>query len=384
MLLDGEQQPTPTERASPDFQIPGVELAARPCDRAGVDQVFLELRQGFLRSLSLVPPVGHVQAPEPGSGPRATPPPRCQAAPDPARKAGHWLHEMEEHDDEPQHDERPTSLPRARDELRPPRTDRGLRDRQRDGDEQRRPEDDRGAPTDAQDERPRQEADHQIPFRREGQGPPRTSGLVERLERCGAPDSLVDPSTEGRQIGGDAFSIDASEPAQLPDRTVSGRPLPFQEGLGLSVTDLLLPKLPEGSAAVMPYYGGRRVPDDPAPVADPPAHVDVVARAPEPRVESADRLERVFPERHVAPRDVLRDGVGNQDRVRAARGVRDGIRPPTIVRGREVRSSDSDGLAFHERERQKSQPMDFRIGIVVDERDDLSGRGADSDVAPGA
>src|SRR2546422_576309 len=150
---------------------------------------------------------------------------------------------------------------------RPPRTDRGLRDRQRDGDEQRRPEDDRGAPTDAQDERRRQEADHQIPFRREGQGPPRTSGLVERLERCGAPDSLVDPSTEGRQIGGDAFSIDASEPAQLPDRTVSGRPLAFQDGLGLSVTDLLLPKLPEGSAAVVPYYRGPGGPQEPAPVA---------------------------------------------------------------------------------------------------------------------
>src|SRR5256712_4229888 len=252
-----------------------------------------------------------MQAPEPGTGPRATPPPRCQAAPDPARKAGHWLHEMEEHDDEPQHDERPTSLPRARDELRPPRTDRGLRDQQCDGDEQRRPEDDRGAPTDAQDERPRQEADHQIPFRREGQGPPRTSGVVERLEPCGGPDSLVDPSTEGRQIGGDAFSIDASEPAQLPDRTDAGRPLAFQEGLGLSVTDLLLPKLPEGSAAVGPYDGGRRRTTDPAPVGGPPAPVDVGARAFEPPAGSADRLERVLPERHVAPRDVLRDGVGN-------------------------------------------------------------------------
>src|SRR5207249_466244 len=143
MLLDGKQEPTPAERASPDFQIPRVELAARPCDCAGVDQVGLEFPQRFLGSLSLVPPVGHVQTSELGSGPRAPPPPRREAALDPARKAGHRLHEMEDHDDEPQPDERPVSLPPARGELRPARADRGLCERQRNGDEQGRSEDDR-------------------------------------------------------------------------------------------------------------------------------------------------------------------------------------------------------------------------------------------------
>src|SRR5438093_7703110 len=111
MLLDGKQEPTPAERASPDFQIPGVELAARPCDRAGVDQVGLEFPQRFLGSLSLVPPVSHVQTPEPGPGPWAPPPPRREAALDPARKAGHRLQEREEQDDEPQRDERPVARP---------------------------------------------------------------------------------------------------------------------------------------------------------------------------------------------------------------------------------------------------------------------------------
>src|SRR5438876_6761384 len=346
MLLDGKQEPTPAERASPDFQIPGVELAARPCDRARVDQVGLEFPQRFLGSLSLVPPVGHVQTPELGSGPRAPPPPRREAALDPARKAGHRLQEMEDHDDEPQPDERPVSLPPARGELRPARADRGLCERQRNGDEQGRSEDDRGAPTQAQEECPRQERDHQVPLGSEGQGPPGAPRLVEGLERRGAPDSLVDASPERRQIRGYALSVDSSEPGQLADRTVSRRPLAFQERLGLSVSDLLPPKPPEGSAAVVPYDGARGVPDDPAPVAEPPAHVDVIARAPEPRVESADRFERVFPERHVAPGDVLRDGVGNQDRVWPARGVGNGIRPPTVVRGGGVGPSTPTGFAF--------------------------------------
>src|SRR5947208_16773726 len=120
MLLDGKQEPTPAERASPDFQIPRVELAARPCDCAGVDQVGLEFPQRFLGSLSLVPPVGHVQTPELGSGPRAPPPPRRDAPLAPARKAGHRMPEMEDHDDEPQPDERPVSPTPARGEPRPP------------------------------------------------------------------------------------------------------------------------------------------------------------------------------------------------------------------------------------------------------------------------
>src|SRR5438093_11659308 len=98
MLLDGKQEPTPAERASPDFQIPGIELAARPCDRARVDQVGLESPQRFLGSLSLVPPVGHVQTSEPASGPRAPPPPRAEAALDPARTPVHRLHAAEDHD----------------------------------------------------------------------------------------------------------------------------------------------------------------------------------------------------------------------------------------------------------------------------------------------
>src|SRR5207247_9089955 len=102
--------------------------------------------------------------------------------------------------------------------------------------------------------------------------------------------SLVDASPERRQIRGYALSVDSSEPGQLADRTVSRRPLAFQERLGLSVSDLLPPKPPEGSAAVVPYDGARRGPDDAAPVAEPPAHVDVIARAPGPRAQPGDRF----------------------------------------------------------------------------------------------
>src|SRR5207245_11635177 len=296
--------------------------------------------------LPLVPPVRHVQAPEPGSGLRAAPPPGREPTPDPARQAGERLHEMEEQDNNPEPDDRPPPLRIHRDEVRPPGADRGVRDRQGNGDDQRRPEDDRRAPTEAQGECPRQEADHQVPLGSKGQGPTRTSGLVEGLERRGAPDPLVDAPADRRQIAADPLSVDSSEPAQLPHPTVSARPLPFEEGLGFPVPDLLSPELANGFAAVVPDDRGRRVPDETSAVPEPPAHIDIVAGGSEDPVESTDRLERVLTERHVASGDVLRDGVGEEDGVLTDGSVSDSGVDPTVFLMLDVLSSLSDVLLF--------------------------------------
>src|SRR5207245_905151 len=84
------------------------------------------------------------------------------------------------------------------------------------------------------------------------------------------------PATKRRELERDALAVEASAPAQLPDRIVSSRPLVFQQGLGLPVADLLLPELPDRLAAVMPDDGGRRVADESPAVPEPPAHIDVV------------------------------------------------------------------------------------------------------------
>ena len=384
MLLDREQQPAPAQRAAANLQVPRVELPARSHDRAGVKELRLKLRQRFLRRFPLVPPVRHLHAPEPRSGLRASSPPRGQATPHPPGKASHRLHEMQKQDDEPQTDERPRSVSFHRDELGMAGADRGLRDWNRDGHEQRRSDDDRGTPTEAQEEHPREKGDRQVPLRGESQGPARIAGSVEGLERRGAPDALVHATAHRREIERDAFAVEASAPAQLPDRTVSGRPLVFQQGLGLPVADLLLPELSDRFPAVMPDDGGRRVPDESPAVAEPPAHIDVVAGGSEYPVETADRFECLLPERHVASRDVLRDRVGQQDRIRTAGRVRDGIRDPTVVRRREIRSPHADVLPFHEREREESQPVNLRVRVVIDERDDLPGGDLGAEVARGA
>src|SRR3989475_10520889 len=134
----------------------------------------------------------------------------------------------------------------------------------------------------------------------------------------------------------------------------------------------------------MPDDGGRRVADESPAVAEPPAYVDVIAGGSEHRVESADRLERVLPERHVASRDVLRDGGGEPERVWPAGAVRAGVRDPTVVRRWEVRSAHADVLPLHEREGEKSQPVNLGVRVVVDERDDLARGGPGADVARGA
>src|SRR5205823_14260233 len=134
----------------------------------------------------------------------------------------------------------------------------------------------------------------------EGEGPAGVAGLIEGLERRGPPDALVDPPPHGGEVQGAASPIDPPEPAELPQGIVPPGPFRLEEGLRFSVANLLLPVSPDRGAAVVPDDGCGSISDHAASIAQPPTQVDVVARDPEPWIESADRHERVLPEGHVA------------------------------------------------------------------------------------
>ena len=72
-----------------------------------------------------------------------------------------------------------------------------------------------------------------------------------------------------------------------------------------------------------------------------PADVDVVAGDPELRIEAPHRLQRLAPEGHVAPGDVLGDFVGEQDVGRPARSARDGALDEARILRDEVGPADA-------------------------------------------
>src|SRR2546429_7372092 len=231
----------------------------------------MKFSKGLLRSFPLVTPIRHLEATIPWPSWRSSPPPRSQAAPDSPAQARHGLEKVQNQDDDSEPKERPPRLPSARDEIGPAGADRCLRNRKHNRDEQDRSDHDRGTPAEAEQEHPREEGDHQVPLRGESHGPARIARFVQGLERRRAPDALVHAPVHRREIERDAPPVKASAPAQLPDRIVASRPLVFQQGLGSSVPDLLLPELPDRFAAGVPDDRPPRIAAGAPPVAGAPA-----------------------------------------------------------------------------------------------------------------
>src|SRR5207253_2727715 len=145
-----------------DLEVPRVELPAGPGDCPFRQEIVVDLPQGVLRRLPLVPPVRHPKGPETRSRLRASSPPWSQPAPQAARQPGQGLHE------------------------------------------------------------------EQVPLRRGGHGPSGTARLVEGLERRRAPDPLVDAYQSRREVEGASFSVEASDPTQLPRSIVPRGPFALQ------------------------------------------------------------------------------------------------------------------------------------------------------------
>src|SRR5438309_9525865 len=180
--------------------------------------------------------------------------------------------------------------------------DRRLGDRKRDGQEQGGSQEQGGLPSHAEQEHSEQEGDEHIPLGHQRPGPAGTGRLVQRLERRGAPDTLVHASAERREITRHAPAIDAAEPAQPAEGVVPRRPLFLQQRFRLSVPNLLLPVRSKVATTMVPDDRRGGIADDLASGPQSPTDVDIGARGPEGSVEPPDGLEGAFTDRQVASR----------------------------------------------------------------------------------
>src|SRR3989440_11545486 len=224
VLFRREQEPAPAEGPTADLEVPRGEVPAGTDDCSLRQEILLDLSQGVLGRLPLIPPVGHPKGPEPGSRFGAASPPRGEPAPQASGQPGHGLHEVQEPNHDSQGEERTSTLPTGADETGMTRADPGLRERYRNAEEPHGSEDGRGAPAEAQEEHRRQERDEQVPLRRQGRGPSGAAGPGEGLERRRSPNTLVDATPPGREVEGPPLSVEASYPAQLPGRVVPRGP----------------------------------------------------------------------------------------------------------------------------------------------------------------
>jgi hypothetical protein len=86
----------------------------------------------------------------------------------------------------------------------------------------------------------------------------------------------------------------------------------LEQRLGAAITQLLAPVGAHRVAPVVPHHRAGVEPERPDLVLEPPAQIHVVAGGSEAGIEPADRRQRRSPERHVAARDVLGLGVGEE------------------------------------------------------------------------
>ncbi len=124
---------------------------------------------------------------------------------------------------------------------------------------------------------------------------------------------------------------------------------------------------------MMPDYGRRAEAQRSSASLNLPAHINVVARDPKCPVESANALERGFSESHVAARNMFREVIAQEHVVWAAGGMRDAESPERIVKGRKIGTAYSFVRTIVERRGKEFQPMNIRIGVIVEIRDDFTG-----------
>ena len=231
---------------------------------------------------------------------------------------------------------------------------------------------------------PRERHGHEMPLGHLGQHAHQGgSRLVQRLERGAAPDAVIDARAAPPEQAREPRAVDAARPAHVPRAVVLLRPLALEQCFRAAVPDLLLPIRAHRVPAVMPHHGGGTEAEGPTPLLQAPAHVDVVAGGTELRVESADRVQRHLPERHVAAGDVLSLAITQQHVHRTSRRACDALRDRSIVRRRDVRTTHTGVRAAHERRREVGQPVGVGIGVVVDVRHDVA-RGDGESRVPGA
>ncbi len=154
-----------------------------------------------------------------------------------------------------------------------------------------------------------------------------------------------------------------------------------EPGFPLAIADLLVPVRFHARAAVVPHERRRRESDAQPLGLQPPADIDVVARAEVDRVEAVDRQQRVPAERHIAARDVLCDAVVEHHVGGPPGGARDALRHPRVFLWHDVGPARASNVGREHRLDEVRQPVGVDPGICVGVGDDLTGCGGEADVA---
>src|SRR6266699_42053 len=131
-------------------------------------------------------------------------------------------------------------------------------------------------------------------------------GRVQPCIESRSPSPLIDSSVRALHAAEESVRVDSPAPGDLSSGVIFSRPFPFNHGFCLAVTHLLLPKSSQSTATVMQDHSGRIETQSPAILLNAPASVDVVPSNVELGIETTNGLQPVWPECHVASRDVLR------------------------------------------------------------------------------
>src|ERR1700761_7295720 len=181
-----------------------------------------------------------------------------------------------------------------------------MREREEESQDQERRGDPQRSPENPDDGKQAKAAGNEIPL---GYGQqrvePSRSTSVKELERSASADAAVDPRPE-IQPKWRAFAVDPAAPIRMAGPIIFVGPFYCEQRLGFAITGLLLPVSNHCLACAMPYDGRRAERDLQTRRLQLPAHINIIARCGEARLEPADRFERRLSECHVTAWDVLR------------------------------------------------------------------------------
>src|SRR5215471_7139721 len=130
-----------------------------------------------------------------------------------------------------------------------------------------------------------------------------------------------------------------TQPFGLSEQIEAERVFRIDQRLGFTVTLLLCTISLHGISAEMPDNGGGAESYRVSGVLKAPANVNIIAGSPIDRIESAELLQHIAAERHVAARDVLGNFVADQHVGRTAGSDRDHGGDQIVLARRKIRAA---------------------------------------------
>jgi hypothetical protein len=217
-----------------------------------------------------------------------------------------------------------------------------------------------------------------LPFRScENLKTPECEGLVQRLKWSASKTSLVDAGLEQPRKALAAKRtmhsvIDGSLPNQVPEDIEMPGIAALEVRLCEAIAFLLAKESTDGAAPVVPYNGSGTERYRLFTNKEFPAHIHVISGSTVRVVESADFLQRLFPERHVAARNMIRPHIIEKDMSGISRREIYALGDESVSRRRQVRSAYCSSVVFVQRDHQKVQPVRVRESIAVRKGHDVT------------